>query len=160
MQLKFKAGIEQSIYILLILGRIPNEHAITSDDISARLRLSPSYLKKLMKLLVHEGLLISSTGKNGGFSLAKPLSEITLSNVFDAIEGRGALYNDTDLISNLTGENNNSKKCSIKLVMDTIENDWRSQLKQVTLQQLEEEIMKDFNSNSIDEWINSVIQKK
>lgn len=157
--MKFKAGIEQSLYILLILGRIPRDHFITSEDISTRLKLSPSYTKKLMKLLVHEGLLISSTGKNGGFSLAKPLSELTLSNVFDAIEGRGALYNDTDLLSNLTGENSSSKKCSIKLVMDTIEDGWKSLLKQVNLKQLEEEIMKDFDTNSIDEWIKSVIIK-
>lgn len=158
--MKFKAGIEQSIYILLILSRIPHDHYITSDDISLRLRLSPSYTKKLMKLLVHEGLINSTTGKNGGFALAKSPSEITLTNIFNAIEGRGALYNDSDLLSNLAGENNIKKShCSIKLVMDTIENGWKALLDQVTLKQLEEDIMVSFDVSGIDKWINKVIKK-
>jgi len=120
--LKFKTGIEQSVYILLILGRVPNDYSITSEDISERLKLSSSYTKKLMKLLVHEGLIKSTTGKKGGFALAKPLSEIDLSNIFNAVEGRGSLFSETDLVTHLIGEEKSpNKKCSLKIVMDTIE---------------------------------------
>lgn len=158
--MKFKTGVEQSIYILLILGRIPQDYSITSDDISERLMLSASYTKKLMKLLVHEGVIHSTTGKKGGFSLSKPLSEVTLSNVFFAIEGRGALFNETDLITRLTGDSNSvKKKCSLKIVMDTIEDTWKSLLEKVSLQSLEDKIEIEYDTTNIDEWIKSVITK-
>ncbi|GAB2023481.1 Rrf2 family transcriptional regulator [Pseudolactococcus yaeyamensis] len=156
--MKFKSGIEQSIYILLILDRTPQGYAITADDISNRLKLSPSYLKKMMKLLVHEGLILSSTGKKGGFSLAKPLSDINLANIFDAIEGRGAFFHETDLISNLVGEDSpTTKKCSLSIVMETIEDDWRKIMEEVTLEDLEKKIVLEYDTTKIDTWIQSVI---
>lgn len=158
--MKFKAGIEQSIYIILILGRVPHDYFINSEDISERLKLSSSYTKKLMKLLVDEGLINSSTGKKGGFALAKPLSEINLSNIFDAVEGRGALFTDTDLGNHLMGNYNaNQKKCSLKVVMDTIEKTWKSLLQEITFSDLEKKIELEYDTQNIDEWINNVIIK-
>ena len=158
--MKFKTGIEQSVYILLILGRVPNDYSITSEDISERLKLSSSYTKKLMKLLVHEGLIKSTTGKKGGFALAKPLSEIDLSNIFNAVEGRGSLFSETDLVTHLIGEENSTqKKCSLKIVMDTIEESWKAVLQKVNLEELEKKIEQEYDTTNIDEWINKVTVK-
>ena len=158
--MKFKTGIEQSVYILLILGRVPNDYSITSDDISERLKLSSSYTKKLMKLLVHEGLIKSTTGKKGGFALAKPLSEIDLSNIFNAVEGRGSLFSETDLVTHLIGdEKTTHKKCSLKIVMDTIEESWKAVLQKVNLEELEKKIEQEYDTTNIDEWISNVTVK-
>lgn len=157
--MKFKSGIEQSIYIVLILGRVPHDYYITSEDISARLKLSPSYTKKLMKDLVHEGLIKSTPGKKGGFSLARPLSEIDLSNIFDAIEGRGSLFSETELAAHLTGNYDTTQKCSLKVVLDTIEGTWRSLLKSINLNDLEKKVEQEHDMSNIDEWIKSVILK-
>ena len=46
------------------------EHCVmTSTALSDRLNVSDSYLKKIIKALVKEGLVNSTTGKHGGFSL-------------------------------------------------------------------------------------------
>ncbi|GAB2023000.1 Rrf2 family transcriptional regulator [Pseudolactococcus yaeyamensis] len=155
--MKIKSGVEQSIYILLILGRIPTDTSITSEDISTRLKLSQSYLKKLLKSLGHEGLVTSSTGKKGGFSLAKPISEINLSHIFYAVEGRGSLFNETKLGSYFIGEGaTENKECSLSVVMDTIEDSWRKILENITLKDLETKILLEFDTTQIDAWIQRV----
>src|SRR5699024_12456762 len=69
-QVKISSGWEQSIYVLLILSRLPKGKHINSLALSERLHVSHSYLKKTIKSLVKEGLVKSSPGKLGGFSLA------------------------------------------------------------------------------------------
>ena len=63
---------------ILLKAKTNGEHfsglEIHSQLLSERLGTSHSYLKKIIKLLVNEGLITSVPGKFGGFSLAKPCS--------------------------------------------------------------------------------------
>ncbi|KAF6600718.1 Rrf2 family transcriptional regulator, partial [Bacillus sp. EKM417B] len=47
--MKMKSGMEQAVSVLLLLSRLPVQSSLTSEAISQRLRVSPSYLKKLMR---------------------------------------------------------------------------------------------------------------
>ena len=85
--MKLSSGWEQSVYVLLILARLPENRTMSSIALANRLKVSPSYLKKIIKSLVDEGLLRSTTGKNGGFSLNKDLHDISFYDVFLAVEG-------------------------------------------------------------------------
>ncbi|PTJ91580.1 RrF2 family transcriptional regulator, partial [Staphylococcus simulans] len=113
--MKLSSGWEQSIYVLLILNELPDGKSINSLALSERLNTSHSYLKKIIKLLVNEGLIISTPGKNGGFSLEKPLEEITFYDVFMAVEGRGKIFASQHLLRNFLGENEGEKaqKCAV-----------------------------------------------
>lgn len=157
--MKFKTGMEQSIYILLILSRLPKGSTLTSDLISNRLNLSPSYLKKLMKVLVHEGLILSSTGKKGGFSLAKPIQEINLCDIFQSVEGKGSIFNGTGIISHFVDDTiaHEKKRCVIEIIMETVEEKWKSSLMEITLYSLMNEIEQQYDIKKIDEWIQEVI---
>ncbi|WP_238537735.1 RrF2 family transcriptional regulator [Sporolactobacillus vineae] len=66
------------------MSRLPEDRAINSLALSERLGVSHSYLKKTIKALVNEGLVKSSTGKSGGFSLAAPLENIDFYKIFVA----------------------------------------------------------------------------
>lgn len=90
--MKMKSGMEQAVSVLLLLSRAPVQASLTSEAISQRLRVSPSYLKKLMRTLVQAGLAESLPGTKGGFTLTKPLADITLYDVYQAVEGRGSMY--------------------------------------------------------------------
>lgn len=90
--MKMKSGMEQAVSVLLLLSRLPVQASLTSEAISQRLRVSPSYLKKLMRTLVQAGLAESLPGTKGGFTLTKPLADITLYDVYQAVEGRGSMY--------------------------------------------------------------------
>ncbi|MEK3864688.1 Rrf2 family transcriptional regulator [Paenibacillus sp. FSL H7-0716] len=97
--MKLTAGVEQAICIIVLLSTQDNKAPLASDHISARLDVSPSYLKKIMRKLVVKQLVTSIPGNNGGFSLAKSPEEITGLEIIEAMEGRISIYSDNDLLT-------------------------------------------------------------
>ena len=57
-------------------------------ELAAALKASQAHLSKVMQRLVRAGLVASTRGPRGGFVLARPSEEITLLQVYEAIEGR------------------------------------------------------------------------
>ncbi|CAM3173555.1 Rrf2 family transcriptional regulator [Lactococcus hircilactis] len=152
--MKLSSGWEQSVYVLLILARFPDNRSMNSIMLADRLCVSQSYLKKIIKLLVNEGLITSTTGKNGGFSLAKPLNEITFYDVFLAIEGRGKIFQSQQLLKNFLGsESDKAKPCAITNALDTIENTLVKTLSAITLEQVEKETQANYELKDLDRWI-------
>jgi Rrf2 family protein len=85
--MKINNSIEQGIYVLLILSLQKNHEAVKSVIMSQVLEVSDSYLKKILRKLVVAGLIYSSASKDGGFTLARPIHEITLLDVLLALDG-------------------------------------------------------------------------
>ena len=54
----------------------------TIEGISVKQHIPQSYLAKIMRKLVQRGLLRSSTGPDGGYSLKKQANEISLKYVY------------------------------------------------------------------------------
>ncbi|WP_223639052.1 RrF2 family transcriptional regulator [Planococcus sp. 4-30] len=92
-------GVEQAVCTIVLLATQESSAPLASDEISKRLGVSPSYMKKIIRKLVVQGIAESVSGNNGGVSLAKPATEITLLDVIEAMEGSIQLYPDTGLIS-------------------------------------------------------------
>ncbi|MBB5180005.1 Rrf2 family protein [Planomicrobium koreense] len=92
-------GVEQAICIIVLLATQESSAPLASDEISKRLGVSPSYMKKIIRKLVVQGIAVSVPGNNGGVSLAKPATEITMLDAIEAMEGPIQLYPDTGLIS-------------------------------------------------------------
>ena len=65
--MKLSIGWEQAVYVLIMLNLLPEHSVMTSTALSDRLNVSDSYLKKIIKALVKEGLVNSSTGKMVAF---------------------------------------------------------------------------------------------
>jgi Rrf2 family protein len=63
------------------------EGPVRLKDIAQRQEISKKYLEHLTSRLEVAGLLRSMRGAGGGISLARPPSEIKLSQVFQALEG-------------------------------------------------------------------------
>jgi len=64
------------------------EEMLTAHEIAGALRCSSSHLVKVMQRLVRAGIANSTRGPHGGFCLAKLPSEISLLEVYEALEGR------------------------------------------------------------------------
>jgi len=56
-------------------------------DIASRQEISKRYLEHMMTLLRNRGLVIAEKGAAGGYRLARPASDITLVEIFEALEG-------------------------------------------------------------------------
>ncbi|MFT8537098.1 RrF2 family transcriptional regulator [Bifidobacterium aquikefiri] len=90
--MKMKKSLEQAACVLLLLSLQKGHKPVKSAVISRRLDVSASYLKKIMPHLVSEGLVISDASKDGGYALARSVDNITMLDVFYAIEGHGHFY--------------------------------------------------------------------
>ena len=59
----------------------------TIKEISEKQHIPHNYLAKIMRKLVQRGLLRSSPGPDGGYSLRKQSAVISLQDIYEAIEG-------------------------------------------------------------------------
>lgn len=68
--------------------------------LAQRLGISKNFLENLMLILKRKGLVIPSRGPRGGYSLARHPVDISLSEVFSALEGSEPLVCCTNCPSN------------------------------------------------------------
>jgi Rrf2 family protein len=88
------------------------------------------FLLQVLRNLVNEGLLKSTRGVDGGYRLAKPLSQITLLEVVEAIDG--PVQPDLPQIGGLTPQSQRR----LTEVLGDIADDAKKRLASVTLAQL------------------------
>lgn len=70
--------------------------SIQLREIAQKQEISERYLERMMTALVTAGLVRSTRGQNGGFSLAKNPNEILLSQIIQAVEGSLSLVDCVD----------------------------------------------------------------
>ncbi len=72
------------------------DRLVSVKEIAKRLKGSEAHLSKVLQRLSRVGLVRSVRGPRGGFMLGKPASQITLLEIYEAIEGpilsRGCLF--------------------------------------------------------------------
>lgn len=76
--------------IMAQLAREP-QRRFSAGEIAARSGIGAPTVSKLLKLLAHDGLLVSRRGARGGYVLARAPEEISLAEIIDAVEGRLAV---------------------------------------------------------------------
>ncbi len=107
---------EYGLRCLIQLARRGGVQPVTIRQISDGEGLSPAYVGKLMFLLQKADLVRSTRGVQGGYVLARPAREMTLNEVFQALDP-GALE---DVCGKFTGNNGaacvHDGSCSIKAV--------------------------------------------
>jgi Rrf2 family protein len=62
-------------------------NAQSAKDIAQAYHIPPQLLAKILQTLAKSGLLVSHAGTNGGYSLARPATEINAFEVIRAIDG-------------------------------------------------------------------------
>ena len=76
----------QVIKALLALAELPLGETEGVGSIAKKIRAPENYLGKVLQRLVHEGVVISQKGKNGGFRLAKTSAQIRLYDIVSSLE--------------------------------------------------------------------------
>ena len=61
-------------------------HPVSLADISMRQEISLSYLEQIFARLRRNGLVSSSRGPGGGYRLARPVNEISIAMIIDAVD--------------------------------------------------------------------------
>jgi len=68
--------------------------AKSSTEIAKKIGINPSKLRKILSMLVKNGIVKSTYGASGGFSMNRKSSKIHLQEIYCAIEDRKAFYLD------------------------------------------------------------------
>jgi len=76
-----------ALRILVDLAKMDNGEFASVKDISDNQRISLKYLESITAGLYRAGFVESRRGRNGGYKLAKSPAEITLNDIFSAMEG-------------------------------------------------------------------------
>ncbi|MGM0807092.1 MAG: RrF2 family transcriptional regulator [Bacillota bacterium] len=139
--MQIKTGVEQSVYAILLLTFLPKKAVLSGDAISSQLGSSPTYFQKLLRKLVSADILVSVPGSKGGFRLKKRPEEITIYDIYVAIEGKQSLYSSSGIFQDLL-HLNDKDICLLSDLMEEAESSWQSILKRQTIAILTNEIHK------------------
>jgi Rrf2 family protein len=74
------------LHALAVIAAGPEPVARTRE-IAARLKASASHLAKVMIVLEHAGLVTGTRGPSGGYRLNRPARQISLREIYEAVEG-------------------------------------------------------------------------
>ncbi len=83
----FSEAVSLALHGLEIMAR-DHEKVFSAKELAARMKASEAHLAKVFQRLVKTELLTSFRGPNGGFVLRRNPRDITISEIFDAIEGK------------------------------------------------------------------------
>ncbi|MGB9814078.1 MAG: RrF2 family transcriptional regulator [Thermovenabulum sp.] len=76
-----------AFHSMVLIASTNEKEYLNVKDIAIKLNASEAHLAKVMQRLSKFGLLRSVRGPKGGFTLAKGPDEITLYDIFEAVEG-------------------------------------------------------------------------
>src|SRR5262245_57076356 len=86
--MKLSSQEEYGLRCLLRVGRAGTEGSVTIAELSRSEGMSEPNVAKMMRVLRNAGLVQSTRGQSGGYSLARPAAEINIGEALAALGGR------------------------------------------------------------------------
>lgn len=127
--------MEYSILALRHLGRGAMESS-TVREIALACQIPQSLLAKLLQQLARKGMVQSVQGVNGGYRLKVGMAEITLADLYDAVEGPFRIT-----ACRGVGDNcDRFENCDLKSAIAPLQRQLHTYLRTVSLADLELEI--------------------
>lgn len=128
----FKASVEYGMRAVLYLAE--KGSICSSREVADEMSIPHDYLIQLAQLLRNAGIVHARPGKNGGYSLAKDASEISMLDIFNALQNdrlraeRKEAEDASDLLQDITAA------CS------AVEREMEEYMSSITLQNMIERI--------------------
>lgn len=74
-----------AVHVLICIETFKNDYKVTSDFLASSVNVNPVVIRRLLQQLKKAGLINVKRG-SGGTDIEKPLDEITLLDVYNAVE--------------------------------------------------------------------------
>ena len=146
---------EQAICIMVMLYLQDRHVFLNSKEISQRLNISPTYLKKIMRKLVVNDLVKANTGIGGGYKY-KSNKKVTLYDIYVALNDEVEIFAlKTDYVSKIfEGALAVDKRYSKYLEkVNTVNKAIKTALEEITIENLVEDILEENSKIRLD-WNN------
>jgi len=85
--MKLTRGSSYALHAVAHLGRQKNGDPVASHHIAAGRGIPERFLLKVLRALVSAGVLASVKGPGGGYKFRKPLGDVSLLDVVEAVDG-------------------------------------------------------------------------
>lgn len=78
---------DYSFRVIVALSEEKNGSRLSTSRIQSEMHIPPSFLHRIIALLARNNLIRTFPGREGGVELARPPQEISLLDVYEAVEG-------------------------------------------------------------------------
>lgn len=85
--LKINRQTDYAVRVILALAQRGEGARLSSGEIQREMLIPPALMTRIVAQLAREGLVNTFPGREGGLSLPRPASQITLRDVVEAFEG-------------------------------------------------------------------------
>lgn len=127
--------LSTSVKALSLLAAYPGQ-ALNSETIAAQIGGNASKLRRLLSLLSKQNIVSARKGKDGGFVLQRVPEDITLQDIYCAIEDQKAFHLDVHTgVSEDIQQNRRTNNFFIDLFAE-IQVDIEAKMKQISLQDI------------------------
>lgn len=130
--LRINRETDYGVLILTAMARFP-EQRVSSVQLAKTHGLPQPIVSKVMKQLVHAGLLCSFRGSKGGYGLARTPEQVNIAEVIEALEGPIAI---TECVEKGRQSCSHGYDCNAGAAWSRISNVVREALQGVTLEQM------------------------
>lgn len=90
--MKYSQATNYALHTMLYVVSLPAGTTISVQQLATIQKLSPTYLSKILTKLVKAGLIESTPGINGGYTLTKNKDDLSFLDVIQAIEGTASAF--------------------------------------------------------------------
>jgi len=85
--MRVSAKADYAVRAALELAAATDARPLKRDEISAAQRIPSKFLETILLDLKHAGIVKSTRGADGGYALARPASDISVADVYRAVDG-------------------------------------------------------------------------
>jgi Rrf2 family iron-sulfur cluster assembly transcriptional regulator len=135
----------------LAKARSENNKSLSVNTISVSQLIDAYYLGSIFLALRKHKLVLSTRGANGGYKLARPIEDIAISEIMNAVGEKVKVTRCHGKNNSCTGK---AKRCSAHSMWQTLENKIENYFASITLYDLITENKK-FDLQELDEKINA-----
>lgn len=128
--------VEWALHCMSVLGRMPDGVLVSAKLLAEFHGVPKEYLSKAMQALAGAGLVNTTSGPKGGYSLSRIPSKITMLDIVEAVEGKKITFNCQEIRGNIPCKGKPGKPtsvCTIASVMYKADNAWRDVLRKQKL---------------------------
>lgn len=145
--------VEWALHCVMILATVPKGKHLSSKALAEFHAVPKDYLSKCLQMLSNAGLVNTTSGPYGGYSLAKLPKDISFLDVVEAVEGKKKTFKCNEIRRSnpclAEVDRRFSDLCAIAAIMYDADEAWRSVLRNRKLSDITENLEKEVSKESM-----------
>jgi Rrf2 family protein len=144
--------VEWALHCCTLLADLPPERYLSTKVLAEFHGVPKDYLSKALQGLSSAGIVATVPGPSGGYRLARPVADITVLEVVEAVEGRRSTFACTEIRKNnpcRPTDACDARPCGIARVMWQADEAWRQSLRVVKLADILAELPQDVSAEQL-----------